>query len=113
MQGGNHPDSLLRRTSRIRGHRNGPDRRLLTCCDLTTKANYLVKSLHEQMSLILEPADFDLGSTNRTQLAKVQLLLRHSVDDESKAVAFSRLVNSPRYDGPDLLERTNPNPGWQ
>ncbi len=61
----------------------------------------------------LGPADFDLGSTGRNEPAKVQLLLRSAEEPKLEAVTVSLLVNRPRNDGPELLERTNPNPGSQ
>jgi putative SOS response-associated peptidase YedK len=62
------------------------------------------------MPLVLEPADFDIWLDNRTDVAKVQPLLRPLADDELEAVAVSPLVNSPRNDGPELLEPASPEP---
>ena len=69
-----------------------------------------MKPLHDRMPLVLEPADFDLWLDNRNEVGKVQPFLRPLADGELEAVAVSPLVNSPRNDGPELLEPASQDP---
>lgn len=81
------------------------DSSLETCTLITTEANELVGSVHERMPVILPPEKYDLWTNPALEGGK-QLadLLRPYPDQEMTGYPVSTQVNSPRNDGPDLIE---------
>jgi len=75
-----------------------------TCCLITTAANDVVKPFHDRMPAILSPDDYatwlDAGSTPKAAHA----LLRPYPADLMEAVEANPLVNSPKNEGPELLD---------
>lgn len=69
---------------------------------ITTDANRIVSELHDRMPVILEQKDWPvwLGELEGTPGE----LLRPAADDVLRIWPVSRAVNSPRNNGPELLE---------
>ncbi len=89
-----------------RWHDKGDDA-LESCTIIVTEANTLVRSIHDRMPVILPPADYAawLDSENRDTDALLAML--KPVDPAQWTVhRVSQRVNSPRNDGPELVEVT-------
>jgi putative SOS response-associated peptidase YedK len=69
---------------------------------LTTNANATVAGLHDRMPVILEQKDWSvwLGEIEGSPME----LLQPAADDVLRIWPVSRAVNSPRNNGPELLE---------
>ncbi len=90
-------------------HWGAPDgSEIESCTILTTEANDDLAELHHRMPVILDSADWDrwLDTTLETPEA-VADLLRPSPNDRLRKHPVSVLVNSPRHDQPELLERVD------
>ncbi|NVO21294.1 MAG: SOS response-associated peptidase [Bacteroidetes bacterium] len=71
---------------------------------ITTSANEFMKSIHERMPVILNPED-EKRWLHETDHAAVMSLLKPCPPDTMDAYPVSDLVNSPRNEGPGVLER--------
>ena len=90
------------------GGRRSPEGEILrTFAILTTAANATMRQLHARMPVILEEADWSvwLGETEGDALA----LMQPAADDVVELWPVSRAVNSVRNNGPELLDRIDPN----
>jgi putative SOS response-associated peptidase YedK len=58
--------------------------------------------------VILSPADFGEWLDPTSDPASLQSILQPLPADELEAAAVSPLVNSPKNDGPELLQPTSP-----
>lgn len=76
---------------------------LESCAVLTTEANDVVRPVHDRMPAFLEPRDFELWLSNRTDVAELTALLVPYPAEELIAMPVSRLLNNSRNEGPDLL----------
>lgn len=83
----------------------GPDNKhLFTCCVLTTTANELVRPLHERMPAILAPEEYAAWLDPDTPQKNLRSLLKTQPAELMTASDASPLVNSPKHEGPELLE---------
>ena len=71
---------------------------------LTTDANVTVSPFHDRMPVILDRAAIDVWLDQATLADRLQELLAPAADDLLEAVAVSKLVNSPKNDGPECIE---------
>lgn len=80
---------------------------LETCTIVTTTPNELVEPLHNRMAVILRPESFDLwldhGLTRAEALTE---LLYPYPADEMEGHRVSKLVNNPRNDVPQCIEKS-------
>lgn len=86
-----------------------PDGEIITSYTiLTTEANNDLQELHHRMPVILPPDYFELwlALANR-QTVQLKSLLAPRPDGELTQHPVTREVNSPRNQGPELLERVN------
>jgi putative SOS response-associated peptidase YedK len=76
-----------------------------SCTILTTKADDLMRSLHDRMPVILDVKDFDRWLDPAVQEPKKlePLLVPYSGQDLT-AYPISRWVNSPRNQGPQCIK---------
>ncbi len=81
------------------------DNALETCTIIVTEANTLVRSIHDRMPVILPPADFAawLDPENK-YLDALSAMLKPIGPARWTMHPVSRKVNSPRNDGPELVE---------
>lgn len=76
-----------------------------TCSVITTEANAVVAPAHDRMPVILPPEHFDRWLDPEYQRVEgLMPLLQPYPDEPMEAVAVSTKVNSPRNEGPELLE---------
>jgi putative SOS response-associated peptidase YedK len=82
---------------------------LRTATIITTRPNELMATMHDRMPVMLWPKDFGRwlkqGDTPPEQLND---LLGPYPAEEMEAYPISKQVNSPRNDGPELIERVEP-----
>jgi putative SOS response-associated peptidase YedK len=77
----------------------------LTCTILTTSANSTVARVHDRMPVILEPeAEEAWLDPELRDVGALGKLLPSLAADSLRAVPVSRRVNSPRNDGPELIQ---------
>jgi putative SOS response-associated peptidase YedK len=77
----------------------------LTCTILTASANSTVARVHDRMPVILDPEAEDAWlDRDLRNVGAVGELLSPLPAEALRAVPVSRRVNSPRNDGPDLLD---------
>jgi putative SOS response-associated peptidase YedK len=78
---------------------------LETCTILTTEANELLSDLHERMPVILPEENHEQWLDHQTQTASsLQPLLKTYPANEFKIYPVSKLVNSPKNNGPECLD---------
>ena len=77
---------------------------LFTCCVITTAANDVVKPFHDRMPAMLAPSDYATWFDHETPLADLHALLKPYPAELMDVSAASALVNSPKNEGPQLLE---------
>jgi putative SOS response-associated peptidase YedK len=77
---------------------------LATCCLITTAANDVVRPVHDRMPVMLTGADFSTWLAPETPLDLLRTMLAPAPPDEMEGVAVGPLVNSPRNEGPELIE---------
>ena len=75
-----------------------------SCTILTTEANELMRTLHDRMPVILEPASFDqwLDPTQHKP-EPLQALLRPFPSETMTAIPISTYVNNARNQGPECI----------
>lgn len=69
---------------------------------ITTPANALMRSIHDRMPLVLEPADWPMWLGE--QEGDVAALLHPAADDVLRLQPVSTRVNTPKNDTADLLD---------
>jgi len=75
------------------------------CAILTTDANSLVRTLHDRMPLIINPADFDAWLDPALEDAdKLQPLLQSYPAEQMEAVPVNIRVNDPKNEGEECLQ---------
>lgn len=77
---------------------------LFTCCVITAAANELVRPFHDRMPAILAPEDYAMWFDAETPLKEAHALLKSYPAELMVESAASTLVNSPKNEGPHLLE---------
>jgi putative SOS response-associated peptidase YedK len=81
------------------------DETIESCTIIVTDANTVVRELHDRMPVILAPEDYATWldpSTKDTE--QLRAMLRPADPEPWTLQPVSRRVNSPRNDGPELLE---------
>jgi putative SOS response-associated peptidase YedK len=78
---------------------------LESCPIIVTDANDLVHDIHDRMPVVLAPADFATWLDPATKDADGLLRMLKPTDPVPLSMhPVSRRVNTPRNDGPDLLD---------
>jgi putative SOS response-associated peptidase YedK len=77
---------------------------LFTCCVITTPPNELVKPFHDRMPAILAPADYATWFDHDASLLELHALLKPYPAELMDVSAASTRVNSPKNEGPQLLD---------
>ena len=92
-----------------RPRRGSDEGRLVSTVIVTTAANDLLRPIHDRMPVVLPPAAWETwlepGNTDVEALAE---LLVAAPDPLLEAVPVSSAVGSVRNDGPELVERVDP-----
>ncbi len=79
---------------------------LLSFSMLTTAANSFMKDIHDRMPVILEKGQFaDWLNADLTDVQKIKQLVTATSDDVLQAHEISKLVNSVKNQGPEVLNR--------
>ena len=85
-----------------------------SCAILTTEPNDVLAPVHNRMPVILEPDDFDLWLDPRKgNPADVQPLLKPYDPKQMICYPVSKRVNNTRHDDPELIEKYDPNVGFE
>jgi putative SOS response-associated peptidase YedK len=78
---------------------------LRTCTIITTQPNSLLETIHNRMPVILNPEAYNKWlSPGDTPTTELNDLLITFPSDEMVTIPVSKLVNSPQYDSPELIE---------
>jgi putative SOS response-associated peptidase YedK len=77
---------------------------LRTFTIITVDPNDLMAEIHDRMPVILPPAAWSTWLDLETSPADLRELLASYPSTQMRAHAVSTLVNSPRNDGPELIE---------
>ena len=76
---------------------------------ITTRPNPLMATMHDRMPVMLSARDFDRWlRKDDVPAEELDDLIKPYPDDEMEAYPVSKTVNSPRNDGPELIERVEP-----
>ncbi len=87
----------------------GRDGDLTTCTIVTTRPNAVVAAIHDRIPLVVPPAAWERWlAPEPLDAADQEALLGPAPDDLLVADPVSARVNSPRNDGPDLVEAVGP-----
>jgi putative SOS response-associated peptidase YedK len=82
---------------------------LETCSIVTTEANELMRPIHDRMPVIVGPNDYAAWLDPAQDGGDSVLgLLKPYAGDDFEAYTISTRVNSTRNNGPELIERTDP-----
>ena len=77
---------------------------LETCTLITTDANERLRTIHDRMPVILEPADYALWLDSRLrEPERLRALLRPQPGEDFELRAVSRRVNHPDHDDPACI----------
>ena len=82
--------------------------KLRTCTILTTAANDMIRSLHDRMPVILEPATEEEWLDLETPASRVEQILAGLPARRTALAPVSLAVNDARYDGPECLAPPSP-----
>jgi putative SOS response-associated peptidase YedK len=80
------------------------NKRLFTCCIITTDANELVRPFHDRMPAILSPDEYAAWLDHSTPLKYAHAMLRPTPAEFMEVSEASTLVNSPKNEGARLLD---------
>jgi putative SOS response-associated peptidase YedK len=84
----------------------GPEQEMLESCTiLTTSPNQLMERLHDRMPVILPQDQMSKWLEPSTSARELQAMTSPYPTEEMAAYPVSSLVNSPRNNGPECLER--------
>jgi putative SOS response-associated peptidase YedK len=79
-----------------------------SCTILTTEANALMSEFHHRMPVILDPKDFDVWlDPSLEDAADVAYLLKPSPSEDLEYYPVDLMVNSPRNNSPQCIEKLN------
>ena len=78
---------------------------LETCAIITTEPNDLMAPIHNRMPVLLDPASFDQWLDLAAPVEPLRALLRPCPGEELQTYPVSPLVNNPRNNAPQLLDR--------
>jgi putative SOS response-associated peptidase YedK len=76
-----------------------------SCAIITTEANTLMRTIHDRMPVILEKQDFAAWLDAETIQKDLLAMLRPYPDKLIEVYPVSRLVNSPKNNGPECVSR--------
>ncbi len=86
----------------------GEGRVIESCSIIVTEANERLREIHDRMPVILAPEVYDQWLKGESaNVTALESLLRAYPAKLMEAYPVSRAVNSPRNDGPELIEKTN------
>jgi putative SOS response-associated peptidase YedK len=87
-------------------HWHRGDQAIDSCTIITTGPNELMADIHDRMPVILPPEDYDFWLDPEFQgKDKLLSMLRSYSADEMTAYPVSTIVNSPRNEKPECVER--------
>jgi len=72
---------------------------------LTTSANPLLKNVHDRMPVILRPEAVDPWLDDKIDLGEMTRVFDPYPEEEMAYYPVSKIVNSPKNDGPECWER--------
>jgi putative SOS response-associated peptidase YedK len=75
-----------------------------TCTIITTNPNTLMEKIHNRMPVIVDPKDYNRWLDPNIPGSEVVDILKPFQPDEMEAYPITTAVNSPKHDGPELLE---------
>ncbi len=79
---------------------------LFSCSIITTSPNEVMKDIHDRMPVILQKEDEKKWlDPSLDDVSKVSQLLKPFAADDMEAFEVSALVNSPRNNSPNLIQR--------
>ena len=82
---------------------------LETCTIVTTEANDLMRPIHDRMPVIIAPGDYAAWLDQEYDGGDSLLeMLKPYAGGDLEAYTIATRVNSPRNDGPELIERSDP-----
>src|SRR5262249_34172007 len=84
---------------------------LESCCLLTTKANDVVRPVHDRMPVILGADDFGAWLDAAATVQELKELLRPYAGDDLQVVPVNPWVNNARHEGARCLEPADEQPG--
>ncbi|HBE66702.1 MAG TPA: hypothetical protein DDW52_01005 [Planctomycetaceae bacterium] len=76
-----------------------------SCTIITTQANPRLAPIHDRMPVMIDPVDADLWLNPHNKSADVVDLLQSASEDALDFHGVSKLVNSPKNDSPECLEK--------
>jgi len=79
--------------------------RLESCTILTTSPNELMKELHDRMPVMLNAEKMEIWLNQESTRKSLQELTAPYPAEDMEAYPVSSLVNSPKNNGPECLER--------
>ncbi len=81
---------------------------LETCAIITTEANEILEPVHDRMPVILRPEFYDEWlDSKESNTDELEKMLVSYPAEEMAAHPVSRAVNSPVYDSPELIEKSD------
>ncbi len=89
-------------------HWHRGDRVIDSCTIVVTDANPVVAPIHDRMPAVIAPESATRWLAAGTPASELKQLLRPWPADLTEAYPVSTRVNSPRNDGPDLIEPAPP-----
>ena len=79
-----------------------------TCAILTTSANEIMQGVYHRMPVILGEESLDLWlDPSVAERKRLEPLFRPFLSERMRRIPVSNLVNSPKNDGPELLEEVD------
>jgi putative SOS response-associated peptidase YedK len=76
---------------------------LVTCTIITTECNDLLRPIHHRMPVILHRNDYEAWLDPSTDISIITSLLVPFPSDDMEIYPVSKMVNSPRNDGAELI----------
>ena len=74
---------------------------------LTISANELIKPIHDRMPVILPRKSESIWIDTQRPQRDIDLLLKSYPADQMKSYRVSSFVNSPRHNGPEIIQPLN------
>ena len=86
-------------------HWHHEDQTIESCTIITTTANELMEPLHDRMPVILPPSRYDHWIDPKADRSDLEKMLQPYPADEMSAFPVSTVVNNPRNDKPECVEK--------
>ena len=74
-----------------------------SCTIIVTEANDKIRSVHDRMPVIIDPADFELWMSAEQETEQASVLLRSYPSELVDVFPVSRMVNSPANNDPGCI----------